>query len=117
MHEEILNRNIKCLLDALGQSQIIKKFYLAGGTALSLYYGHRLSIYLDWFAEKFSNTPNFRKELLKLGKLSIDYEDEKTLNATLNGIKISFFDYKGYNEITNKVNGVYAIADDKDNVL
>jgi len=28
MHEEILNKNTKCLLDVLGQSQIIKNFIL-----------------------------------------------------------------------------------------
>ncbi len=39
-------------LELLKRIQSIKKlndFYLAGGTALSLYYGHRISIDLDFF--------------------------------------------------------------------
>lgn len=93
MHKEILSKNTKRLLESLNQSEIIRNFYLAGGTALALYYGHRLSLDLDWFAEKFSNTLEFKKELSKLGELIIDSEDEKTLNGNLNGVKISFFEY------------------------
>lgn len=93
MHEEALDKNTKRLLEALSSAEIIKKFYLAGGTALAFYYGHRMSLDLDWFAQEFSNTPNFKKELSKLGKLTIDSQDEKTLNGNLNGVKISFFEY------------------------
>jgi len=93
MHQEALTKNTKRILESLSSADFIKNFYLAGGTALALYLGHRFSADLDWFAEKFSYNPNFRKKLSKAGNLSIDSESEKTLNGSLNGVKISFFEY------------------------
>jgi predicted nucleotidyltransferase component of viral defense system len=40
------------LLKELMQLPELNDFYLVGGTALSLYYGHRMSIDLDLFADK-----------------------------------------------------------------
>jgi hypothetical protein len=93
MHQEALTKNTKSVLEAIGDSDIAKDFYLAGGTALALYFGHRFSIDLDWFAEKFDYTLHFRRQLEKLGKLGIDSESKKTFNGALNGVKISFFEY------------------------
>jgi len=101
MHEEVLTKNTKSVLDALNASGIIKNFYLAGGTALALYFGHRFSIDLDWFAEKFNYTLYFRRQLEKLGKLGIDNESKNTFNGALNGVKLSFFEYP-YLPITPK---------------
>lgn len=93
MHPETLTQNTKSVLDAIDQSGIAKDFYLAGGTALALYFGHRFSVDLDWFSENFDYNIFFRRELEKLGKLGIDSELEKTFNGTLSGVKISFFEY------------------------
>src|SRR3989338_10849734 len=93
MYEDTLTKNTKHVLESLSRAGIIKDFYLAGGSALALYYGHRFSIDLDWFAENFSYTPVFREKLSELGKLSVESEGEKTFNGALNGVKISFFEY------------------------
>jgi len=93
MQEKVLTKNTKSVLNALDASGIAKNFYLAGGTALALYFGHRFSIDLDWFAEKFDHTLSFRRQLEKLGKLGVDSESEKTFNGTLDRVKISFFEY------------------------
>lgn len=93
MHTEALTKNTKSVLDAIGSSGIAKDFYLAGGTALALYLGHRFSVDLDWFAEKFDYTPSFRRRLEKIGQLGVDSESEKTFNGSLNGVKLSFFEY------------------------
>lgn len=90
MHEESLTQNTKCVLESLDRTGTIKDFYLAGGTALALYYGHRFSVDLDWFAENFTYSPDFRKKISELGKLGVDYESEKTFNGVLNEVKISF---------------------------
>ena len=90
MHEESLTQNTRSVLDALGAAGFIKGFYLAGGTALALYFGHRLSVDLDWFAEKFEYTVAFRRQLEKLGTLGVDDESGATFNGALNGVKISF---------------------------
>ena len=93
MHEEAITQNTKSVLDAISESGIAKDFYLAGGTALAFYFGHRFSVDLDWFAEKFEYNVFFRQKLENLGKLSIDSESEKTFNGALDGVKISFFEY------------------------
>lgn len=93
MHEETVTKNTKGVLEALNKTDFIKNFYLAGGTSLAIYLGHRISVDLDWFAESFNYTPIFRKKLADLGKLEIDDETEKTFNGSLNGVKISFFEY------------------------
>lgn len=93
MHEEALTQNTKRVLEALDRAGFAKDFYLAGGTALALYYGHRFSVDLDWFAERFSATPVFRKKLSEVGNLSVDSEGEGTLNGSLDGVKVSFFEY------------------------
>jgi len=93
MYEESLTQSTKRLLDALNRAGFVKDFYLAGGSALALYLGHRFSVDLDWFAENFSFTPDFRKKLVKVGTLSIDSESPNTLNGALDGVKISFFEY------------------------
>ena len=93
MREETLTQNTKRVLESLDRAGLVKDFYLAGGSALALYYGHRFSVDLDWFAEAFSYTPAFRAKLSKLGKLTIDSEGEKTFNGALDGVKLSFFEY------------------------
>src|SRR3989338_1124322 len=93
MNEDTLTKNTKHVLESLSQAGLTKDFYLAGGSALALYYGHRFSVDLDWFAESFSYTSVFREKLSKLGKLSVESEGEKTFNGALNGVKISFFEY------------------------
>src|SRR3989338_11384014 len=93
MNEDTLTKNTKHVLESLSQAGLTKDFYLAGGTALALYYGHRFSVDLDWFAESFSYTPVFRDKLSELGKLSVESEGEHTFNGALDGVKISFFEY------------------------
>lgn len=93
MHKEILNKKTKRFLDEIRKNKIFKNFYLAGGTALALQIGHRKSIDLDWFSKKPFSTKELKKELRKLGKLKIDEEKKDTLNCTLDGIRLSFFEY------------------------
>lgn len=93
MHEESITKNTKSVLESLATVGITKDFYLAGGTALALYFGHRFSVDLDWFAEKFQYTSSFRFRLEKLGNLSINSESGDTFNGALNDVKISFFGY------------------------
>jgi predicted nucleotidyltransferase component of viral defense system len=93
MHPESLTKNTESVLDALDNSGVTKNFYLAGGTALALYFGHRFSIDLDWFAQSFDYTLSFRQKLEKLGKLGVDSESEKTFNGSLDNVKVSFFEY------------------------
>jgi hypothetical protein len=52
MHEEILSADQLAVLEALTDLRTVRRFYLAGGTALALRHGHRRSIYFDFFRER-----------------------------------------------------------------
>ena len=81
-------------LESLGKLEKIKQFHLAGGTALALQLGHRVSRDLDFFTPQKFSEKMIMAELEKLGELKIDTLAEETILGTLNGIKISFFFYR-----------------------
>lgn len=80
-------------LESLKSLAFIRQYYLAGGTALSLYYGHRFSNDLDFFSQTPVTPATIRTELSALGSLEIFQNDEGTFNGMLNGVKLSFFIY------------------------
>lgn len=77
MHEKTLTENTKRVLKTLSSTDFINNFYLAGGTALALFLGHRRSVDLDWFAQDFTYNPEFRKRLADLGQLQVSNEGKK----------------------------------------
>jgi predicted nucleotidyltransferase component of viral defense system len=57
-----ITEDMRLILDGFSQSKIGNRFYLAGGTALSLQIGHRLSVDLDFFSPT-EDIPTIRLEL------------------------------------------------------
>lgn len=94
MCEEVIDTKTKRVLESLDKTEIIKDFYLAGGTALALQLGHRKSIDLDLFSKKDFSTEKLKVILSQIGKLKVYSEEKRTLNASINGVKISFLGYK-----------------------
>lgn len=85
------------------QKQVIAKlnwlkqtpFYLAGGTALALQFGHRTSVDLDFYSpDKFDNR-RLQQDISKhFGIKATDVEiPENTLEAIVMDVNISFFYY------------------------
>lgn len=93
MHSEALTPATKRVLDALGAAGLTHDVYLAGGSALALYFGHRFSVDLDWFGERFKFTDDFRSELSSIGSLTIHSSSPHTFHGTLANIEVSFFRY------------------------
>lgn len=97
MFEEVLPKEAKNALAVLGESRILDNAYLAGGTALALQIGHRISIDLDFF----SSVDFDEKSLVEqLSSLPISFKLEnmawKTILGSVNKTKFSlfFYDYK-----------------------
>ena len=109
-----LSKNTQGNLALLGNQKWISPFYLAGGTACSLYFGHRFSFDLDFFTTKEFNPKTITEKLKSLGKLTVDQNDEGTFLGSLNGIKISFFLYPYQLIFKSKVFQSVAIADLRD---
>lgn len=114
MYIESIDKKTSRVLEEVKKSGITHDFYLAGGTALALQLGHRLSVDLDWFSAKKFSVAKLKKELSRLGKLEITGEEPGTLHGVLNGVKISFFHYE-YKMLFPFVNdGGIKVADARD---
>lgn len=69
------------------------KYYLAGGTALSLQIGHRKSIDLDYFINDNIDTAKLKNDIREFFKefpIEFVFEEKNTLWCTIDGVKISF---------------------------
>lgn len=72
MHNEVLNDQQNALLPLM--SKFIREYYLVGGTAISLYIGHRRSIDFDLFkASAINHKRNLDKIATTPFKRTITY--------------------------------------------
>lgn len=112
MHKETLSENTRIVLEKI--APIATPFYLAGGTALALLLGHRISVDLDFFSKNTFSVSSLVLQLNTIGDLKIEDQSETTFNGSLDGVKISFF-YYPYPLLfpTKKYNDVL-LADERD---
>lgn len=93
MYVECISGEVQKSLELVGQTPLAEQFYLAGGTAVALHLGHRLSYDLDFFSLEPLDRDAPRRFLGPLGQLLVDLEDKGTFLGTLNGVRVSFFIY------------------------
>jgi hypothetical protein len=97
-HWETITQDMKELFLILGRHPFSRRFYLAGGTALSLQIGHRRSVDLDFFSEMDEVDESSRREIIHaLNPLSPQVVESVggNLLMVINGIRVGFFGY-GY---------------------
>ena len=114
MHQEAIDERTKRVWDKIAASAIAERFYLAGGTALAVHFGHRKSIDLDFFSpENFSKT-ELKRQLSQIGNIAVMGESEGTLHVTIDHVMVSFLRY-GYNLLfpTLEFEGL-PLADERD---
>lgn len=96
MFYDILDNERKNILPKL--SFLKDRFYLAGGTALALQFGHRDSVDFDFFSEKDFDTVGLYNELSEIfGKDTVIkvMEEKNTLYVFIDEkIKLSFISYQ-----------------------
>lgn len=94
-HEEVLDEAGRAAATRLAEAA--GDFYLAGGTALALRLGHRVSLDLDLFAPKNALGPEQRQALLEALKASgptkIKEVKDGTCHLDLAGTTVSLFHY------------------------
>jgi hypothetical protein len=95
VHESILTDAQKRVLRAVGPFARRAGFYLAGGTAVALRFGHRRSEDFDWFAPALPRPDALLSDLQAKG-LSIQGTqiEAGTVIGRIDGVKISFFEYR-----------------------
>jgi len=95
MFEKTLHTKTKSLLKKMGDFTNKHNFYLAGGTALALQLGHRISVDLDFFSQKSIDTEKLKKNLSDFGfKYQINSESQGTLELVIDDVKVSFMEYR-----------------------
>jgi len=91
---DILDKKRRALLPGL---KFLKNrsFYLAGGTALALQIGHRISVDFDFYNQNKFNPAKIYQDFQaqKPGKILLGNTAENTLFLEINNIAVSFFTY------------------------
>ncbi len=93
MHPETIDQQTKHVFEKIKKLEILKNFYLAGGTALAIECGHRKSIDLDFFSQDIFDCKKIKQALAVIGEIVIVGEAEGTLHCTIDGVKVSFLHY------------------------
>lgn len=81
------------LIKELMGNNLFNQLRLVGGTALALQYGHRSSVDIDFFGKINADNETIRRQLSKIGVLSIIKESENIKVYTLDNIKIDIVNY------------------------
>lgn len=94
MFKQSINQKTRLVLEKMSQSDLVERFYLAGGTALAIALGHRQSIDLDWFSQADFSNQEIKAKLSKLGVFQVIGESAGTVNGLLDNIRVSFLRYQ-----------------------
>ena len=70
------------------QDEILKDFFLVGGTALALQLGHRISIDLDLFSKNSFDRANMLSALENKYSFQLAYEASNTLKGEIAGVQV-----------------------------
>jgi hypothetical protein len=98
-----ISKDTQATLEKIKSLPFLADYYLAGGTVVALYYGHRLSFDLDFFSPKPTSSMLITSQLKNLGELSVDTQEEGTWLGMLDKTKLSFFVYP-YAQIAEEEN-------------
>ena len=72
----------------------IQKAYLAGGTALALHIGHRISVDLDFFTQEEFDEEVLSKTLMKIPEFVFERGEWRTVLGKISETKFSLFYYE-----------------------
>jgi hypothetical protein len=94
-YPEVMSERQARILGDLGGDLAGRGFYLAGGTAVALHLGHRISVDLDWFTGQSFDPLTLLGHLKATGLGPADVTtDEGTLHATMDGVRTTFLEYR-----------------------
>jgi hypothetical protein len=94
LYKETVETTTLELLASLQQEEILKDFFLVGGTALSLQIGHRISIDLDLFTQKPFETENVLNVLEKKYNYHLDFQSKNSLKGEIGGVKVDLIGHQ-----------------------
>lgn len=93
MFTKTLRSNTLAAIQLVSKLSEIQNAYLAGGTALALQIGHRVSLDLDFFTTHKFNETELSKKLSNIPKYKVGRTAEWTILGKINETKFSMFYY------------------------
>ncbi len=90
LRKETVSESTLELLKVLICDDRLQKFFLVGGTALSLQIGHRISIDLDFFCVDVFDDVELLGYLERTYKFQLDYQGKYALKGQINDVKVDF---------------------------
>lgn len=93
LHPETLPGDTEIKLRELGRSRLMEQAYLAGGTAIALHLGHRISRDLDFFTSTRFEESILSQQLEEIGLIT-ERSKGQTILGKMNGVHFSYFFYK-----------------------
>ncbi len=92
-HAETISAEVANTAKRLADLDVLRDFYLAGGTALALHLGHRRSVDLDFFSAKPFSEDALIADLEKLSQISVLSKSPRTVYLHVSSTKVSFIGY------------------------
>lgn len=91
-----LQKKQSSVLKTLGLQMSSREFYLAGGTALTIYFAHRISVDLDWFTPRPFADGLILAQSLRNSNVNINIEQVSpgTLHGSIQGVRVTFLQYQ-----------------------
>lgn len=93
LYKETVSESTLDIIQQLCKLEELLDFELVGGTALSLYIGHRVSVDIDLFSKNNFDVRQIKECLLDYfvgHQITFDYEAKNTLIGSIDAIKIDF---------------------------
>ncbi|MCX8035622.1 MAG: nucleotidyl transferase AbiEii/AbiGii toxin family protein [Candidatus Sumerlaeia bacterium] len=93
MFEQVLGEPTQSLLAGLSGLSEMRSFYLGGGTALALHWGHRRSEDLDWFSSTEFDPSSLARRLGELGPIRATKVTAASWTGMVAGVEVGFYHY------------------------
>ena len=94
LHKEAVDGATLGLLKSLQSKQYLAGFYLAGGTALALYNGHRRSVDIDLFSDFAFNTSQMLENITQDFQFALMFSAPNTLRGTIDNINVDIIAHR-----------------------
>lgn len=94
LYKRTVKQETLVLLEALMSLDILKPYFLAGGTALALQLGHRVSYDLDFFGKLKVDYRDLTDTLKQFGSMKMIHSEDQAFQCEINDIKIDIVNYR-----------------------
>lgn len=94
LHTQTVDESTLELLKSLQEKEYLNGFFLVGGTALSLYYGHRKSIDLDLFTNQPFDAGWLLEQIQQDFPIQLHFTSTNTIKGSINNIKVDFIAHR-----------------------